>query len=106
DTLALASDYIRRDRLDLGASNLLSVLGRVLVLPVHRGYPRQLFLFTDAAVSCPGRFIELVRRHSGTTRVFGFGRCSGLSRRVLERAARVSGGTVELLNEEERLQPK
>ncbi|KAM4771073.1 von Willebrand factor A domain-containing protein 5B2 [Rhinophrynus dorsalis] len=106
ESLEVVCDYIRSGRLGGTASNLRSVLGHVLALPVHRGYPRQVFLLTDSVSSCPGRVIELVRRHAKTTRVFCFGLGTTVGNKLLEGVAGVSNGTVELLAEEERLQPK
>ncbi|XP_053566312.1 von Willebrand factor A domain-containing protein 5B2 [Bombina bombina] len=106
ESLELACDYIRKGKLSGNVSNLLSVLHRILAIPVHRGYPRQLFLFTDSASSCPQKAIELMRRHAKTTRVFCFGLGSSKSHSLLEEIARVSRGTTEIVNEDERLQPK
>ncbi|KAM4695136.1 von Willebrand factor A domain-containing protein 5B2-like isoform 2-T2 [Discoglossus pictus] len=106
ESLELACDYIRKGSMGGNVNNLLAVLSRILALPVHRGYPRQLFIFTDSGPSCPERVIESVRRHAKTTRVFGFGLGSNASHKLLEGVAGVSKGTVELLSEEERLQPK
>ncbi|KAM8954082.1 von Willebrand factor A domain-containing protein 5B2 [Pelodytes ibericus] len=106
ESLDIACDYIQKGKLSGIASNLNTVLSRILALPVHRGYPRQLFLFTDNNSSCSGKVIELLRRHAKTTRVFGFGLGSAADHKLLERAAKVSRGTVEMLVEGERLQPK
>ncbi|XP_075056999.1 von Willebrand factor A domain-containing protein 5B2 [Mixophyes fleayi] len=106
DSLELACDFIQSNRLRGISSNLFSVLGQILALPVHRGYPRQLFIFTDTGFTNPGRFLELLRRHARTTRVFGFGLGSSKCHQILERAAKLTRGTVELISEEERLQPK
>ncbi|CAH2248404.1 Hypothetical predicted protein [Pelobates cultripes] len=106
ESLDMACDYIQRGSLYGTASNLYSVLSRILALPVHRGYPRQLFLFMDHTASCPGKIIELLRRHVKTTRVFGIGLGSTADHRLLQKAAGVSRGTVEMISEGERLQPK
>ncbi|XP_053316336.1 von Willebrand factor A domain-containing protein 5B2 [Spea bombifrons] len=106
ESLEVACDYIHRSRLGGTANNLLSVLSRVLALPLHRGYPRQLFLITDTVPTCPGKVMELVRQHAKTTRVFGFAVGSNADLRFLERAAKVSRGSVEIVMEGERLQPK
>ncbi|XP_018119038.1 von Willebrand factor A domain-containing protein 5B2 isoform X2 [Xenopus laevis] len=106
ESLEAACDHIKNGQLSCSSSNLVTVLGHILTLPVHRGYPRQLFLFTDTSPRCPGRVIELLTYHAKTTRVFGFGLDVRAGHRFLEEAARVSSGTVELLGEGERLQPK
>ncbi|XP_063772699.1 von Willebrand factor A domain-containing protein 5B2 isoform X2 [Pseudophryne corroboree] len=106
DSLELACNFIQSNRLRGISSNLLSVLGQILALPVHRGYPRQLFIFTDAEFTKPGSVLDILRRHRRTTRVFAFGLGANTCHKILERAARLTRGTVEFLNEEERLQPK
>ncbi|KAE8603438.1 hypothetical protein XENTR_v10014339 [Xenopus tropicalis] len=106
ESLEAAYDHIKNGQLSCSSSNLVTVLGHILSLPVHRGYPRQLFLFTDTSPRCPERAIELLCHHSKTTRVFGFGLGVKAGHIFLEEAARVSSGTVELLSEGERLHPK
>uniref|UniRef100_A0A8C5PB96 von Willebrand factor A domain containing 5B2 n=1 Tax=Leptobrachium leishanense TaxID=445787 RepID=A0A8C5PB96_9ANUR len=106
ETLDMASEYIQRGSLGGSVSNLYSALSRTLSMSVHRGYPRQLFLFTDNTITFPGKVIELLRRHAKTTRLFCFGLGSVGERRFLQRAAGVCRGTVEMLHVGERLQPK
>ncbi|XP_034988897.2 von Willebrand factor A domain-containing protein 5B2 isoform X2 [Zootoca vivipara] len=106
ETLRLACEYIQKLRSDMGGANLLAALTWILGLPLHRGYPRQLFIFTDASVGNTGRVIELVRRHASTVRCFTFGLGSGACRRLLRGLAKVSRGRAEFLSLHERLQPK
>ncbi|XP_068137415.1 von Willebrand factor A domain-containing protein 5B2 isoform X2 [Hyperolius riggenbachi] len=106
DTLELACEFIQSNKLHGTTSNLCSVLYRILELPVHRGYPRQLFIFTDTDFINTGKIFELVRRHARTARMFGFGLGSSLCHKNLQKASRLTRGTTELVNESERLQPK
>uniref|UniRef100_A0ABM5G425 von Willebrand factor A domain-containing protein 5B2 n=1 Tax=Pogona vitticeps TaxID=103695 RepID=A0ABM5G425_9SAUR len=106
ETLRLACEYIRKLPTDMGGPNLLAALTWILGQPLHRGYPRQLFLFTDAAVGNTGRVIELVRRQASTVRCFTFGLGPGACRRLLRGLAKVSRGRAEFLDPGERLQPK
>ncbi|XP_014353627.1 von Willebrand factor A domain-containing protein 5B1 [Latimeria chalumnae] len=106
DTLAVACDYIRKIRADMGGTNLLSPLTWILRQPVHRGHPRLLFLLTDGAVSNTGKVIELVRNHARSARCYSFGIGHNACRRLVNGLATVSKGTAEFLVEGERLQPK
>ncbi|XP_006260857.4 von Willebrand factor A domain-containing protein 5B2 [Alligator mississippiensis] len=106
ENLRLACEHIQKLRADMGGTNLLAALSWMLGQRLHRGYPRQLFLFTDANVSNAGRVIELVRRQASTVRCFSFGLGSGACRRLLRSLAKVSRGRAEFLSPEERLQPK
>ncbi|XP_025051683.1 von Willebrand factor A domain-containing protein 5B2 [Alligator sinensis] len=106
ENLRLACEHIQKLRADMGGTNLLAALSWMLGQRLHRGSPRQLFLFTDANVSNAGRVIELVRRQASTVRCFSFGLGSGACRRLLRSLAKVSRGRAEFLSPEERLQPK
>ncbi|XP_056421595.1 von Willebrand factor A domain-containing protein 5B2 isoform X3 [Hyla sarda] len=106
DSLEMACEFFRSNKLCGISSNIPSVLGRILAHPVHRGYPRQLFIITDSGFSNSSRVLELLRHHAKTTRVFGFGVGSNGDHKILERAAKLTRGTVELISEGERLQPK
>ncbi|XP_074924468.1 von Willebrand factor A domain-containing protein 5B2 isoform X2 [Chelonoidis abingdonii] len=106
ENLRLACEHIQKFRADMHGTNLLSALTWILGQPLHRGYPRQLFIFTDANVSNAGKIIELIRRQASTIRCFSFGLGSGACRRLLRGLAKVSKGRAEFLSPEERLQPK
>ncbi|KAL8188125.1 UNVERIFIED_CONTAM: hypothetical protein K2H54_061924, partial [Gekko kuhli] len=106
ETLRLACEHIQKLRADMGGTNFLGALSWILGQPLHRGYPRQLFIFTDASVSNTGKVIELVRRQASTVRCFTFGLGTGACRRLLRGMAKVSRGQAEFLSPGERLQPK
>ncbi|XP_044290411.1 von Willebrand factor A domain-containing protein 5B2 isoform X2 [Varanus komodoensis] len=106
ETLRLACEYIQRLRADMGGTNLLAALAWMLGQPLHRGFPRQLFLFTNASVGNTGKVIELVRRQASSVRCFTFGLGSGACERLLKGLAKVSRGRAEFLSPGERLQPK
>ncbi|XP_075718006.1 von Willebrand factor A domain-containing protein 5B2 isoform X2 [Rhinoderma darwinii] len=106
DSLEMACEFFQSSKMCGMSRNFSSVLGRILAHPVHRGYPRQLFIFTDSGFTNCSRVLELLRRHARTTRVFGFALGSNAQYKILDRAARLTRGTLELLSEGERLQPK
>uniref|UniRef100_A0A8C3HQ36 von Willebrand factor A domain containing 5B2 n=1 Tax=Chrysemys picta bellii TaxID=8478 RepID=A0A8C3HQ36_CHRPI len=105
-SVVLACEHIQKLRADMHGTNLLAALTWILGQPLHRGYPRQLFIFTDANVSNAGKIIELIRRQASTVRCFSFGLGSGACRRLLRGLAKMSKGRAEFLSPEERLQPK
>uniref|UniRef100_A0A665UTX3 von Willebrand factor A domain containing 5B1 n=1 Tax=Echeneis naucrates TaxID=173247 RepID=A0A665UTX3_ECHNA len=103
EALALACEYVRKIRADMGGTNIWAPLNWILRQPMFSGHPRLLFLLTDGAVSNTGKVIELVRRHA---RCFTFGIGQNACRRLVQGLAAVSKGTAEFLAEGERLQPK
>uniref|UniRef100_UPI00398E781E von Willebrand factor A domain-containing protein 5B1 n=1 Tax=Pristiophorus japonicus TaxID=55135 RepID=UPI00398E781E len=106
DTLSLACEYVQRMRADMGGTNILGALSWIFKQPVQRGYPRQLFILTDASVSHAGKIIELVRKNASSARCFSYGLGPNACNRLLRGVAKVTGGTFEFFNEGERLQPK
>ncbi|XP_068001251.1 von Willebrand factor A domain-containing protein 5B2 isoform X3 [Melanerpes formicivorus] len=106
ETLRRACEHLGGLQADMGSTNLLAALGWVLMQPLHHGYPRQLFLFTNAAAGNVGRILRLLRRQASTVRCFSFGMGPQVCRRLLKNMARVSRGRAEFLSPAERLQPK
>ncbi|KAE8292833.1 von Willebrand factor A domain-containing protein 5B1 Precursor [Larimichthys crocea] len=106
EALALACEYIRKLRADMGGTNILAPLNWILRQPMSSGHPRLLFLLTDGAVSNTGKVIELVRSHARYIRCFTFGIGQNACRRLVQGLATVSKGTAEFLTDGERLQPK
>lgn len=64
DALAIACEYVRKIRADMGGTNILAPLTWILRQPLISGHPRLLFLLTDGAVSNTGKIIDLVRSHA------------------------------------------
>ncbi|XP_032375833.1 von Willebrand factor A domain-containing protein 5B1 [Etheostoma spectabile] len=106
EALALACEYVRKIRADMGGTNILAPLKWILRQPKFTGHPRLLFLLTDGAVSNTGKVIELVRSHARYIRCFTFGIGQSACRRLVRGLATVSKGTAEFLVDGERLQPK
>ncbi|KAM6925451.1 von Willebrand factor A domain-containing protein 5B1 [Xenentodon cancila] len=106
EALAVACEYVRKIRADMGGTNILPPLTWILRQPAFSGHPRLLFLLTDGAVSNTGKVVELVRRHARYIRCFTFGIGQNACRRLVQGLATVSKGTAEYLADGERLQPK
>ncbi|XP_067218992.1 von Willebrand factor A domain-containing protein 5B2 isoform X2 [Chanodichthys erythropterus] len=105
-TVTQALEYIQKMHTDQGGANLWGALSWVYRQPVHRSCPRQLFIITAGTFSNVGRVLELVRRNACNVRCFGLGLGPQACRRLLQGVAKVTGGSMEFLSEEERLQPK
>ncbi|XP_041848064.1 von Willebrand factor A domain-containing protein 5B1 isoform X2 [Melanotaenia boesemani] len=105
-TLKQAYEYIQRMRADMRGTNLLGALSWLCQQPMQRSYPRQVFIITDGSISNVAKVLELVRRNTCTGRCFGLGLGTRACRRLLQGMAKLTGGTTEFLDDEERLQPK
>ncbi|XP_067157794.1 von Willebrand factor A domain-containing protein 5B2 isoform X2 [Apteryx mantelli] len=106
DTLRRACEHLGGLRADPGGSDLLAAVSWALAQPLHRGYPRQLFLLSAAAAGDAGRVLQLVRWQASTLRCFSFGLGPRACRRLLAGMAEASRGRAEFLGPAERLQPK
>ncbi|XP_072111247.1 von Willebrand factor A domain-containing protein 5B1 isoform X4 [Mobula birostris] len=106
ETLSLACEYIQRMGADMGSTNILAALSWIYKQPVLCGYPRQLFLLTDASVCHAGKIIELVRKYATSARCFSYGLGPNACKRLLHRIAKITGGTFESFSEGEQLKPK
>ncbi|KAM9719565.1 von Willebrand factor A domain-containing protein 5B2 [Menidia menidia] len=105
-TLLQAYEYVQRMRADMRGTNLLGALSWLYQQPMQRSYPRQVFIITDGSISNVAKVLELVRRNTCAGRCFGLGLGPRACRRLLQGIAKLTGGTTEFLDEEERLQPK
>uniref|UniRef100_A0A3B4V028 von Willebrand factor A domain-containing protein 5B2-like n=1 Tax=Seriola dumerili TaxID=41447 RepID=A0A3B4V028_SERDU len=104
-TLMQAYEYVQRMRADMRGTNLLGALSWVYQQPMQRSYPRQVFIITDGSISNVAKVLELVRRNT-CAGCFGLGLGPRACRRLLQGVAKLTGGTTEFLDDEERLQPK
>ncbi|KAM9323681.1 LOW QUALITY PROTEIN: von Willebrand factor A domain-containing protein 5B1 [Pholidichthys leucotaenia] len=105
-TLTQACEYVQRMRADMRGTNLLGALSWLYQQPMQRSYPRQIFIITDGSISNVAKVLEVVRRNACVGRCFGLGLGPRACRRLLQGVARLTGGTTEFLDDEERLQPK
>ncbi|XP_077471056.1 von Willebrand factor A domain-containing protein 5B2 isoform X2 [Stigmatopora argus] len=105
-TLMQAHEYVQRMRADMRGINLLGTLSWLYQQPIQRTHPRQVFIITDGSKNNVAKVLELVRRNTCAGRCFSLGLGSRACRRLLEGVAKLTGGTTEFLQEEERLQPK
>ncbi|XP_061588146.1 von Willebrand factor A domain-containing protein 5B1 [Cololabis saira] len=104
--LMQAYEYVQRMRADMRGTNLAGALTWLYQQPMQRSYPRQVFIITDGSISNVAKVLELVRRNTCAGRCFGLGLGPRACKRLLQGIAKLTGGTTEFLDEEERLQPK
>ncbi|KAM3865743.1 von Willebrand factor A domain-containing protein 5B1 [Diretmus argenteus] len=105
-TLVQACEYVQRMRADMRGTNLLGALSWVYQQPMQRSCPRQVFIITDGTISNVAKVLELVRRNTCAARCFGLGLGPRACKRLLQGVAKLTGGTTEFFDEEERVQPK
>jgi len=105
-SLAEASAHVQSLRANLGGTEILAPLKAVLEKEPIAGLPRQLFILTDGQVTNTEAVIQLIRRHSETTRVFTFGVGAGASRHLVRGLARAGGGSAEFISPGERIEVK
>ncbi|XP_067385509.1 von Willebrand factor A domain-containing protein 5B2 isoform X2 [Channa argus] len=105
-TLMQAYEYVQRMRADMRGTNLFGALSWLYQQPMQRSYPRQIFIVTDGSISSVAKVLELVRRNTCSGRCFGLGLGPRACRRLLQGVAKLTGGTTEFLDDEERLQAK
>ena len=105
-SLTEASQHVKQLRADLGGTEILAPLKAVLEKKPNPELPRQVFLLTDGQVSNTEAVISLVRKHSGTTRVFTFGIGAGASHHLVRGVARAGEGAAELIYPGERIEGK
>ncbi|XP_029969993.1 von Willebrand factor A domain-containing protein 5B1 [Salarias fasciatus] len=105
-TLMQAFEYVQKMRADMRGTNLLGALSWLYQQPMQRSYPRQVFIITDGSIGNVAKVLELVRRNACSGRCFGVGLGPRACRRLLLGVAKLTGGTTEFSDDEERLQPK
>jgi len=101
-----ASRHVATLTADMGGTEILPALQSILERSPAPGRPRQLFVLTDGQVSNTAAVLELVRKHSGTTRVFTFGIGAGASHHLVRGMARAGEGACELIHPGERIEGK
>ncbi len=105
-SLRAASAHVAGLKADMGGTEILAPLQKVLEAPVLPGRPRQVFVLTDGQVTNTDAVVKLVRRHADTTRVFTFGIGAGASHHLVRGMARAGGGAAEFIAPGERIEGK
>ena len=105
-SLDQATRHASRMQADLGGTELYEALRAVLDREPAGGLPRQLVVLTDGQVSNEAACIALAGQHASTTRIFTFGVGHGASVHLVRGLAKATGGEMELIHPNERIEPK
>jgi Ca-activated chloride channel family protein len=106
-TLDTALGYLARVEADLGGTEMLKPLEHIYVNGPSRGVPgRDIILLTDGEVANEARVIDLVRKHSDTTRVFSLGIGAGPNEHLIRGMAQAGKGLPGFIFPGERIEPK
>jgi len=106
ETLTRATNYVKSIDANLGGTEILNPLKKILETPAHIRYPRQIMLLTDGQVPNNEEIIDFVKKHCNTTRVFTFGIGNDVSKELIKGVARAGNGKFEFVSLEERMEEK
>jgi Ca-activated chloride channel homolog len=104
--LEAATRHVQGIGADLGGTEILAPMQRLLELPPDTQRPRQVLLLTDGEVSNEADVIELCKKHRQAARIFAFGIGAGVSEHLVRGVARASNGAAEFIYPGERIEPK
>lgn len=93
ETLAKASRHVANMAANLGGTEILEPLQKVLSSNTVEGYNRQVFLLTDGQVSNTEAVVRMVGKYAVKARTFALGLGSGASHALVEGVARAGNGT-------------
>ncbi|MFC1559064.1 VIT domain-containing protein [Gemmatimonadota bacterium] len=96
-TLNEARGYIQAMQADLGGTELLTPLKKLLSHKPANELPRRILLFTDGQVANEDKIIELVSSTKPKVRIFSFGIGAGSSEYLVRGVSRASGGSAEFI---------
>lgn len=105
ETLRQAIAYVRADA-DLGGTDLMAPLEKLLAGKPTRGACRQIVLLTDGQVSNEPAVLKLAKDRAAFNRIFSFGIGNACSRSLVEGLARATRGATEFVGEGEAIEPK
>lgn len=105
ETLAAADAWVRRMEADLGGTEILPALKKLLAGKPPAG-GRAVFVLTDGEVSNVDAVLALVGKSAAGTRLFTFGIGAGASIALVRGMARVGRGACELIAPGERIEAK
>eukprot|EP01133_Synstelium_polycarpum_P011497 gene11497-13411_t len=99
ETLDLASAYISNIDANLGGTNLLPPIRRILSDTYDQQYPRQVFILTDGEITDRDGLIDFVAKEVNTTRVFTMGIGSGVDRELVVGLSKACKGYHEFIDD-------
>ena len=104
--LEAATEYIEKAEADLGGTEILGPLRKLLELRRDPERRRQILLLTDGEVGNEKEIVKLAEQHADRARIFTFGIGAGSSEYLVRELARVSRGASEFIFPGERIEPK
>ncbi|MEE8523527.1 MAG: VIT and VWA domain-containing protein, partial [Thermoanaerobaculia bacterium] len=105
-TLEEATRYIEKAGADLGGTEIMAPLKKLLTLRRDPDRRRQILLLTDGEVANEHEIAELAGEHAENARIFTFGIGAGSSEYLVRELARVTRGAAEFIFPGERIEPK
>ncbi|XP_032766352.1 LOW QUALITY PROTEIN: von Willebrand factor A domain-containing protein 5A-like [Rattus rattus] len=106
ETMEMAVAKVKLLLADLGGTELLTPLRKIVRKPPIPGHPLQIFVFTDGEIVESFSVIREVKFRSRKYRCFTFGIGEGASTSLLKSLALLSGGTAEFITGNDRMQSK
>ncbi len=106
DSLRQALAYLDRVDADLGGTEVLPPLARILGMKVAEGGRREVVLLTDGEVGNEAVVMKLIKENAGTTRFFAVGIGAGPNQHLIKGLARAGLGASEFIFPGERIEPK
>jgi len=102
-----ALKYLSETAADMGGTDVLAPLEDIVFgKEPANGCRRDVILLTDGEISNEDDVMELVRRHRHTTVLSTVGIGSGPNEFLIRGAARIAGGSSEMIAPKERIEPK
>ena len=105
ETLRQAIAYVHAEA-DLGGTELLAPLKKLLAGKPTRGTFRQIVVLTDGQISNEPAVLKLAQNRAQVNRIFSFGIGNSCSRSLVEGIARATHGATEYIGEGEAIEPK
>jgi Ca-activated chloride channel family protein len=105
ETFRQAIAYVHAEA-DLGGTELLAPLKKLLAGKPTRGTCRQIVLLTDGQISNEPAVLKLAQNRAQVNRIFSFGIGNSCSRSLVEGIARATHGATEYIGEGEAIEPK
>jgi Ca-activated chloride channel family protein len=106
ESLDEALAYLKSVDANLGGTEILAPLQKLLKRLKKEEGEAELVLLTDGRVSNEAEVISLCEKHKAHARVRSFGIGSGVSETLVRELARVTLGSVEMIHTGERIEPK
>ena len=105
-TFQRALSYVAGIDADLGGTELLGPLRKILSSRPVVSKQRQVIVLTDGQVTNESPVIDLAKRSAARNRIFTFGIGPASSAYLVKGLARATGGTAELITYDEQIEDK